>query len=104
MARPVGNTPAPSHGTVKSERSASKKAPSGFAQAVGGTPNASIRTPTALRSRSQSMVSFEVGSAAPASEGASQVGSRRGRPISVASSGKSKRAKLIQKVLKYLLI
>jgi len=74
MARPVGNTPAPSHGTVKSESSTSKSYAFGFARPVGGS------------ARSHSGVSYSVGSAVPASSGASRDGSRHGQAISVASS------------------
>ena len=87
LARPVGNTPAPSHGTVKSESSKSKSYASGMALPVGGS------------ARSHSGVSYSVGSAVPASSGASRVGSRNGQAISVASSsnGQTSRGKPRQK-------
>ena len=88
MARPVGNTPAPSHGSVISESSGSRRPPAGFAQPVGvgsagGAASGSGRsTPSALRSGA----SHYVGSARPASTGASKSGSRANSAQTVNSS------------------
>ena len=88
MARPVGNTPAPSHGSVISESSGSRRPPAGFAQPVGvgsagGAASGSGRsTPSALRSGA----SHYVGSARPASTGASKSGSRANSAQTINSS------------------
>jgi hypothetical protein len=91
MARPVGNTPAPSHGSVISEPVSARAPPSGFAQPVGVGSGRS--TPSALRSGA----SQSIGSAGPASTGASKRGSRANSAQTVNSSSHAGSARTRQR-------
>jgi hypothetical protein len=91
MARPVGTTPAPSHGSVISEPVSARSPPSGYAQPVGVGSGRS--TPSALRSGA----SQSIGSAEPASTGASKRGSRANSAQTVNSSSHAGSARTRQR-------